>query len=186
MSTRYAPAFAHMGIFCRDVDRMTEFYCAVFDLTRTDRGQGHTMHYDLQFLSGSGDQHHQVVLASGRGADTPSTVMQMSFKVQSLDELREARRRALEGGATKLRGLSHGNALSIYFSDPEDNTIEIYLDTPWHVSQPHGNPLDLDLPDEEIWAATERAVRADASFKPMAQWRDEFRRPRDLKTDEER
>ena len=177
MSHSYAPNFAHMGIFCRDLERMTAFYCEVFNLVRTDHGHGHTMDFDIQFLSGSPDQHHQVVLASGRAADAPSTVMQISFKVQSLDQLREARRRALALAATKLRAMSHGNALSIYFDDPEGNRIEVYLDTPWHVSQPHGQALDLELPDAQVWAEVERICRADPSFKPMTQWRDEFDRP---------
>ena len=176
MTPHYAPQLSHMGIFCRDLDRMTAFYCQVFDMASTDRGHGHTMPFEIQFLSGSPDQHHQLVLASSRGADVPSTVMQLSFKVQSIDQLREAKRRALAQGAMNMRGLSHGNALSIYFSDLEDNTVEVYLDTPWHVSQPHGNPLDLTRSDADIWADTERACRADPSFKPMAQWRADFQR----------
>jgi len=94
--------------------------------------------------------------------------------VQTLDHLREARRRALARGATRMRGLNHGNALSIYFADPEDNTVEVYLDTPWYVSQPHGDPLDLERPDTELWAETERTCRADPSFMPAEQWRAQF------------
>lgn len=179
MTTGYAPNFAHMGIFCRDLERMTKFYCEAFNLVPTDHGHGHTMDFDIQFLSGSPDQHHQVVLASGRAADAPSTVMQLSFKVQSLDQLREARQRALALGGTNLRGLSHGNALSIYYDDPEGNRIEVYLDTPWHVAQPHGHPLELERSNAEIWAEVERICRADPTFKPMKQWHDEFQRPVD-------
>ena len=69
-----------------------------------------------------------------------------------------------------MRGLNHGNALSIYCLDPEDNTVEVYLDTPWYVSQPHGDPLDLDQDDAAIWADTERIVRTDPSFMPVAEW----------------
>jgi catechol-2,3-dioxygenase len=74
-----------------------------------------------------------------------------------------------------MRGLNHGNAMSIYFADPEKNTIEVYLDTPWYVSQPHGDPLDLEQSDAQIWAETERVVRADPSFQPVAQWSAEFK-----------
>jgi catechol 2,3-dioxygenase len=90
--------------------------------------------------------------------------MQLAFKVQTLDELRKARELALQNGASAMRGLNHLNALSIYFKDPEGNTVEVYLDTPWHVPQPHGDPLDLSLPDEQIWLQTERAARADPGF----------------------
>jgi len=177
MPAKFAPQLSHFGLFCRDIESLSTFYRQVFDLVETDRGQGVTFSSTLIFLSGNPEQHHQLVLASGRAADSPSTVMQVSFKVQSIDDLREARVRALALGATRMRGLNHGNALSIYFSDPEDNTIEVYLDTPWYVTQPHGDPLDLDRPDDEIWAATELNCRADPTFRPAGDWRDSFVRP---------
>ena len=111
----------------------------------------------------------------GPPADTAvGALMQLSFKVDTLDNLREARARALKKGASKMRGLNHGNALSIYFLDPEENTVEVYLDTPWYVAQPHGDPLDLDKPDAEIWAETEKIVRADPTFTPVAEWSANF------------
>lgn len=174
MNQPYAPNLSHCGIFCRDLAVMKAFYCGTFDMQETDRGEGFTFPFTIVFLSGRGDQHHQLALASSRGADSPSTVMQLSFKVQTLDHLREARRRALSLGATKMRGLNHGNAISIYCMDPEDNTVEVYLDTPWYVSQPHGDPLDLDQDDDAIWAETERIVRTDPSFMPVSEWTARF------------
>nr|WP_280191750.1 VOC family protein [Delftia sp. PS-11]KAJ8743191.1 VOC family protein [Delftia sp. PS-11] len=174
MHTAYCANLAHCGIFCRDLEAMKAFYCGVFDMQETDRGQGVTFRFDIVFLSGREEQHHQLALAGGRGLQTPSTVMQLSFKVQCLDHLREARRRALALGATQMRGLNHGNALSIYCLDPEENTVEVYLDTPWYVSQPHGDPLDLDLDDEAIWVQTERLVHSDPSFMPVDEWRRQF------------
>jgi catechol-2,3-dioxygenase len=170
----YSPNLSHVGVSCFDIDLMIDFYTEVFGLQVTDKGPGHTFPFMLAFLSGKADQHHQLALAQNRPAGAPSTVMQLSFKVQSLDELREARTRALRKGASKMRGLNHGNALSIYCVDPEENTVEVYLDTPWYVAQPHGDPLDLDKPDAVIWAETERIVRVDPTFKPVAQWTREF------------
>ncbi len=170
----FRPSLAHCGIFVRDLDRMAAFYREVFDLQETDRGPGRTFAFTIVFLSARAQQHHQLALASGRGPDAPSTVMQLSFKVDTLAHLREARRRALARGATGLRGLNHGNAISIYFMDPEDNTVEVYLDTPWQVAQPHGDPLDLDAPDAQIWAQTERICRADPTFMPATEWASRF------------
>lgn len=174
MTTAYSPSLSHFGVACFDIGRVANFYCTVFGLQVTDSGPGITFPFPLTFLSARADQHHQLALSQNRPAGAPSTVMQVSFKVRTLDELREARTRALQAGATKMRGLNHGNALSIYFHDVEDNVVEVYLDTPWYVVQPHGDPLDLSLPDEQIWAETERRVRADPTFKPLAQWQDEF------------
>lgn len=174
MSDSYSPNLAHVGVCCFDIDRLIDFYTSVFDLQLTDRGAGVTFPFPLAFLSGRADQHHQLALSQNRPAGSPSTVMQLSFKVRTLGELREARTRALAHGATRLRALSHANALSIYFADPEDNLVEVYLDTPWYVKQPHGDPLDLDQPDDEIWAATERTAKADPSFMPLAEWASRF------------
>lgn len=168
------PALSHFGVFCRDLDAMVAFYSDVFGMKISDRGEGHTMPYTIAFMSGSPEQHHQLALASGRGADDPSTVMQISFKVGDLAALREMWRRAEAAGAANIRGLNHGNALSIYFSDIEDNTVEVYLDTPWYVAQPHGDPLDLTRPDAEIWAETERTCRADPTFMPVTEWQRRF------------
>jgi catechol 2,3-dioxygenase len=174
LSTDTIPQLSHFGIFVRDMEAMTRFYTRVFGLRLTDRGVGRNFRIPLNFLSGTPTQHHQLVLAGGRGADTPSTVMQMSFKVGAIDDLRRVRRLALEAGASEMRGMNHGNALSIYFSDPEGNTIEVYLDTPWYIPQPHGDPLELDKSDEEIWAETEAACRADPGFEPQPHWAARF------------
>ena len=174
MPTTYAPRLAHMGIACIDIERMIDFYTSVFNLQLTDRGVGFTFPFPLAFMSASPGQHHQLALAQNRPAGAPSTVMQVSFKVDTLDDLREARRRAVAKGATKVRGLNHANAISIYCLDPEDNTVEVYIDTPWYVTQPHGDPLDLDRPDAEIWAETERIAKADPTYLPLAEWSARF------------
>jgi catechol 2,3-dioxygenase len=96
--------------------------------------------------------------------------MQISFVVPAIQSLRDICASALARGATQMRGLNHGNALSIYFADPEGNTVEVYVDTPFYVAQPHGDPLDLEKSDAEILAETEAICRADppARFRPAA------------------
>jgi catechol 2,3-dioxygenase len=174
MTATYAPNLAHVGVCVFDIDKMADFYCKVFGLQVADKGPGKTFPYMLAFLSGNKSQHHQLALAQNRPTGSTSTVMQLSFMVDTLDDLREARTRALREGATQMRGLNHGNAISIYFMDPENNTVEVYLDTPWYVAQPHGDPLDLGHSDEAIWAETEKNVRADPTFKPVEEWSDAF------------
>ena len=103
--------------------------------------------------------------------------MQISFAVPDIQSLRDIRDRALALGASRLVPLNHGNALSIYFSDPEGNTVEVYIDTPYYVAQPHGDPLDLDKSDEELMRETEAICRADPTFMPIDEWQARFAQP---------
>jgi catechol 2,3-dioxygenase len=162
---------AHMGIYVHDRENMQRFYREVLGLIVTDEGTGRAgMH--LTFMSGNPQNHHQLVLVTGR-PDTSgfNPIQQMSFMVDSLADLREVHRRALALGATEMRPVSHGNAWSIYFKDPEGNTVEAYLDTPFHVPQPHGKPLDLSKSDEQILRETEEQCRHDPGFMPIEQFK---------------
>lgn len=169
---RSPPAnLTHMGIYVRDLPRMKEFYSSVLGLIVSDEGYAARLGAEICFMSADPKTHHQMVLVSGRPESaTYTTVMQISFTVPSLAELRRVRDRALEMGATNMRPISHGNAWSVYFEDPEGNVIEAYLDSPFHVPQPHGDALDLDKSDETILRETEDACRADPGFMPRPEW----------------
>lgn len=170
MTSPTIPQLSHMGILVRDLAALEKFYTSVFSMLVTDRGQGHYFKNDIVFMTADPRQHHQLVIATGRGPNDPSSIFQMSFKVKSLDDLRLIRDKALAQGATQLRGMNHGNAWSIYFYDPEGNLVEVYLDTPFHVPQPHGDPLDLGMSDAQIMDATEKMCRNDPGFMMMADY----------------
>ena len=70
--------------------------------------------------------------------------------------------------------ITHGNALSVYFRDPEKNRVELLIDTPWYVPQPYRVPYDIELPDVELWASIEMLVRATPGFKTREQWKAEI------------
>ena len=158
---------AHVGIYAHDKALLERFYTTVLGLMVTDKGVGRGG-TELSFMSGNPSNHHQLVLVGGR-PDTSgfNPINQISFMVNSLDDLRVVHRRALDNGATDMRVTSHGNAWSCYFKDPEGNTVEAYLDTPFHVPQPHGEPLDLTKSDAEILRETEASCRADPGFMMM-------------------
>ncbi|HVO14164.1 MAG TPA: VOC family protein [Alphaproteobacteria bacterium] len=166
---------AHVGIYVADIRKMAAFYTRFFNFTVTDRGTlGET---ELVFLSRDPDEHHQLVLASGRPLPLGFNVVnQISFRVASLDDLRTLHARLADEPVTEIRPVSHGNAWSVYFRDPEGNRIELYLDTPWYISQPFREPLDLSQPDEAILRETERLCRASPGFRPHAEWRAEVAR----------
>jgi catechol 2,3-dioxygenase len=166
------PQLKHVGIYVDDIDRMERFYTRVFDLVVTDRGQVPRLNNRrIVFMSGAVDAHHQMVLIAGKDPKSgPSVVFQFSFYLQSLGELRTIRDRLAAEGATDIKAICHGNAWSVYAQDPEGNGLEAYLDTPWHVSQPHGVPFDLSLSDTEIESWTLAHIKENPTFMSRNDW----------------
>jgi len=159
----------HLGIFVHDPDAMADFYTRMFGLVVVDRGE--FLGKDLTFMTGSIDEHHQVVLVKGRtGEPTTKILGQVSFRVDSLADLRTFAARSIELGGAELEARNHGNSWSIYFRDPEYNFIEMYVVTPWQVRQPWRVDLDLDLSDDEIQAVTERLIADDGVAIPKDEW----------------
>lgn len=168
-------SISHAGFHVFDMDRMVDFFTTVYGFHVTDRG-----HIDgrgeVTFLCGDPRDHHQLVLYEGRTAtDEVVHHNHVSFRVASLDRLRRIHA-ALQAypGVTRIGPICHGNAWSVYAYDPEGNRTEAFVDTPWHVAQPCGVPLDLSLDDEAIMAFTEDLIKDDPTRKPFAQWREEF------------
>ncbi|TQE32933.1 VOC family protein [Streptomyces ipomoeae] len=176
MTTAVRPQLTHMGINVYDIKKMEEFYTGVLGLVVTDRGQGKNFKADLVFMSVDPSTHHQVALASGRDPDSPkSTINQISFHLETLDDLRVMYRRVKAYGVRALKPLNHGVSWSVYFFDPEGNTVELYVDSPWYISQPHGDLFDPELPTEQILADTLQMCRHDPKFMPIEQFRDSVR-----------
>lgn len=165
MSTGPRPQLSHVGTFVRDIDAMTEFYTSVMGLTVTDRG-GVSGDRKIVFLSNDPDEHHQFVLVTGQADEDIKPAQQISFLVDSLDDVRTMHDRVKASGMEVLNTTTHGNAWSVYFRDPDGNRVEVYTHTPWHIPQPHAVPFDLALPNEEIIAQTEAHCREDAGFQP--------------------
>jgi catechol 2,3-dioxygenase len=176
MSALPTPKLCHIGIYAFDLNMMVEFYTRVFGLTVTDWGRS-SRGADIAFLSGTADEHHQVVIASGRPKDaTFSTINQVSFKVDSLEELKRYYDFLRKENVPKLEPRDHGNAWSAYFADPEGNRLEVYVSTPWYVEQPFGEPLDLTLSADEIYRRTETMVKQDPSWRPAKEWSADIRK----------
>lgn len=150
------PQLSHMGVFTDRQDEMQAFYERVLGLVVSDTGVAHKFKRRIVFMTADARQHHQFVLVQRQEGDPPvSPLFQISFKVPSLDLLRAVRDRAMAAGATHFRPMNHGNSWSLYFNDPEGNTVEVYMETPWYVAQPFADDLDLSLTDAEIHRVTE-------------------------------
>lgn len=167
----YSLTLSHVGIHAIDVPRMVDFYTGFLGFAVSDRGPARGGG-EIVFMTRDPREHHQFVLASGRPADLPfNLINQLSFRVDSIDTLRELYA-ALprERGIEDLGPTSHGNALSVYFKDPEGNRVELLTGTPWYVPQPIRMPVDLSLPDEQLWASVEKACRDTPGFMTREAW----------------
>ena len=173
--------FSHIGLVVSDIEVMTRFYVDVLGFTVTDSGIFGAMH--VAFMSRDPEEHHQIVLTTGRPANLPPNtinpdfgpvIQQISFKMASLADLRDMKARLIEGGATGLTSASHGNAWSVYAHDPEGNYIEFFVDTDWYANQPFYVPLDFSKTDEEITQETKEMCEASPGFKPIEQWRSDI------------
>lgn len=164
----------HVGLYVRDLDTMVAFYCRTVGLLLNDIGDMNGRR--LAFLSRSENEHHQLVLAHDpeRPSGGASTLNQVSFRVNSLQALREHYLALLPAELEGMEGRHHGNSWSFYFFDPEGNKIEIYAVTPWQVHQPWRRPMDLSKPLAELEQET-LAYLSEVEHRPLSQWQAEMR-----------
>jgi catechol 2,3-dioxygenase-like lactoylglutathione lyase family enzyme len=158
-----------MGLWVHDLDKMVDYFTRLFGFIVSDRGI--TRGTPIAFLTLDPGAHHQVVLAQGRPAELAFNVLQqISFKTDSLAAVRAYYEALRSEPVTQIQGITHGNAWSVYFRDPEDNRTEIYCDTPWHVAQPFGVPMDYALPEEEIVRLTQELIRDKPTFSTFEEF----------------
>lgn len=176
LGQRNALTFSHMGFYVRDLERMARFYKDVMCFFETDRGDLGPV--QLMFLSRDPSEHHQIVLATGRPTDLGfSVINQISLRVPDLATLREVRNRVtVDPGVTDLLCATHGNAISIYFRDPEGNRLEVFMDMPWYCEQPLREPIDLDQSDVIVMAQAETLARSRPRFQSRAEWQSSMER----------
>ena len=134
----------HVGIYAQDLPRMREFYTQIVGLTIADEAPG------AVFMSSDPDrEHHEFVLFAG-SPEQKTCVQQISFSCASLDDIRGYYEKFKANGVRFRSVTSHGNAVGLYFFDPEDNVCEVYWTTPWKAHQPYGVAVDLTQDLEEV------------------------------------
>jgi catechol 2,3-dioxygenase len=133
--------------------------------------------FELAFLSQVGSDHHQLAFVPVRGEGPSTTLDHIAFRVDELAEVQElARRLTADGRASDLQPIAHGNAWSVYFKDPEGNTVEVFCDSPFHVRQPQATTWDLGMSEAELRAWTERQFGGEPEFGPIEEFYRQRRR----------
>lgn len=162
--------WSHAVVYVRDMENMLDFYTNVLGFRVTDRGPlGAEEGPEIVFMSQVETDHHQMAFLNVRkDEESSNSVNHFAFRVTELDDVKRMNVLLKEDGrATNLNPLTHGNAWSIYFSDPEGNGIEVFCDTPWHVPQPQGQPWDIEAPNEQVLAETRKAFEKEPGFGPI-------------------
>lgn len=164
-------SLSHFGFFVTDIDVMEDFYASTLGFTVTDRGV--SPERTIVFLSRDPDEHHQVVLATGRPENLDYNVInQISLRADSLATLKNFHRQLLTHSiVTDVQSVSHGNSLSVYARDPEGNRLELFIDLPYYTDQPCRIPFDLERDDDVILQDAERVARSLPGFCSREEWR---------------
>jgi len=141
-------SLGHLGLYVRDLERSKAFYRDILGLKISDANPktGSVFMTAKERL----EEHHELLLIPGR--EDGKVVQQISFRCASLADIKEFHRLFLERGVPINRIVSHGNAVGLYFQDPDGNQLEVYWPTGRDWPQPFGKPVDLGATDEEIMA----------------------------------
>jgi catechol-2,3-dioxygenase len=146
----------HVGIHCNDLETTKVFYRDVLGLTVTDEDP----EAGMAFLSSQPEhEHHELVLMRGR--DVPIGAMmlqQISFRCNTLSDVLEFYARFKAHQVVFDQVVTHGNAVGVYFFDPEGNRCEVYWPTGLLARQPFLNAIDLTQSPDDILAKIQALV----------------------------
>lgn len=144
----------HVGIFAQDFAKMRDFYSKTIGLTITDETP------TAAFMSSDPErEHHELLIAKAGDANQRTSVQQLSWSCQSLSDIVGFYQKFKAQGVKVSRAVSHGNAVGLYFFDPEGNHCELYWTTPFQARQPYGVAVDLNRSEDEILREIEADVK---------------------------
>lgn len=155
----------HTGLWVYDLPKMRDFYERVMGLTVTDED---TQLGIVFFSARPTEEHHEFVLQKGRtSAVGEKQQHQISWRVESLDDIRAFHRLFKQEQIPVQQEVTHGNAFGIYFFDPEGNRNEVYLRIEKDVRQPFRKSIDFSMEPQDIYAEADRLLAdGGASYQP--------------------
>jgi catechol 2,3-dioxygenase-like lactoylglutathione lyase family enzyme len=115
----------HVGLYCRDLQRMVDFYTRVLGFKVSDVNEK-----GMTFLRFGAD-HHSFVLAPASETPSGATVLQqIAMEVADLDALKRMRAYLTKQGvkASAIKHEGPGSDYTFDFDDPEGNRLQFYCD----------------------------------------------------------
>ena len=141
-------SLGHVGLYVRDIERSKAFYRDIVGLSVSDENPK----TGSAFMTSKGrlEEHHELLLIPGR--EDGKVLQQISFRCPRLADVKEFYSIFVERKVPIIRTVSHGNAVGLYFEDPDGNQVEVYWPTGIDWPQPFGKPVDLTASEEQILA----------------------------------
>jgi catechol-2,3-dioxygenase len=148
----------HVGIHCNDLEQAKAFYRDVVGLTVTDEDT----QFGMVFLSSHPeDEHHELLLCGGRSSPADTLMLQqIAFRCETLNDVIDYYARFKKHDVKFDMIVTHGNAIGIYFYDPEGNRCEVYWNTGLAARQPFLEAVDLTQDPKTIMASVQAFVDA--------------------------
>lgn len=124
----------HIHIKVSNLKKSEEFYIKIFGLKISEKIDNYL------FLS-FGKEHHDLALQEVPNAEAPSEnttgLYHFAVELKNLNQLANIYFK-LKKHKIQISPVDHGISKAIYLSDPDDNGIEIYVDTRKERKQWHG------------------------------------------------
>ena len=147
----------HVGIHAHDLDNLVTFYRDILGLQVTDEEP----RAGMVFMSARPEEeHHELLLCAGRNVEDRNAqlLQQVSFRCDSLDDVIGYYRTFREHQVPIDMIVSHGNAVGLYFRDPEGNRCEVYWGTGLKARQPYLEMVNLEEEPDEIMRKIRESV----------------------------
>ena len=139
----------HVGIYVRDLEKMTRFYRDVLGMQVTKQN----WRAGVVFLSADpAGVDHEIALFRGRPEGSEHMINQISLRVAALDDLRRFHRIFIAEGLHIDAVVNHVSAIGCYYFDPEGNRSEVFWLTGRECWVPIVHSLDIERPDEAVLA----------------------------------
>ena len=148
----------HVVLKCQDLEKAREFYVDVLGMTlaKFDPNRGMFLRFN--------DYHHDIaIFKTGPDADPPKQnqvgLVHVALVVDDLDTVKAWYAKLKARGVPIVGTADHAVTNSMYFKDPEGNTLEIYCEVPFSVYDWHtqgmgfiAHPLNLEAEPAEVAA----------------------------------
>jgi len=141
----------HVNLRVSDKERTKAFYMGILGLQFQEEDPDHPHGGTHLSLPDGTDLHtldfgqHPHPESAQRPKPNQIGLNHIAFKVASYEDLKEAYYTLLENDVQVRRVTDHTSQLSIYFSDPDENGLEIYFERPNARELYPGNRGDKDV-----------------------------------------